>query len=174
MSVGQCCSGQQTHCRRRLVTCPSQAHQGIGAKCGGLALGPYPCVRPRIQKQSTCETATYGSEFSVGRTGMDQVQDLRTLLRYLGVPVKDKSRVFGDNESVVRSSTVPHSRLLCRHSALAYHRVRECIASGMASFHHLPGALNPADILSKHWGYQAVWPTLQPILFWEGDTEDLL
>jgi hypothetical protein len=25
-------------------------------------------------------------------------------------------------------------------------------------------------MLSKHWGYQQVWPVLQPLLFWSGDT----
>ena len=39
---------------------------------------------------------------------------------------------------------------------------------------HIPGVENPADILSKHWGYQQVWKTLQPILFWQGDPIDLL
>jgi len=43
----------------------------------------------------------------------------------------------------------------------------------MLSFSHIPGHLNPVDILSKHWGYQQVWPTLRPIMFWKGDTADL-
>ena len=35
--------------------------------------------------------------------------------------------------------------------------------------------MNPADILSKHWGYQQVWTsTLRPLLFWMCDTEILL
>jgi hypothetical protein len=39
---------------------------------------------------------------------------------------------------------------------------------------HLPGKFNPADILSKHWGYQTIWPILKPILFFHGDTADLI
>jgi len=35
---------------------------------------------------------------------------------------------------------------------------------------HIAGDMNPADILSKHWGYQQIWPVLKPILFWQGDT----
>ena len=57
---------------------------------------------------------------------------------------------------------------------LSYHKVRETIASKMLSFYHIPGTINPADILSKHWGYTQIWDILQPILFWEGDTADLL
>jgi hypothetical protein len=58
--------------------------------------------------------------------------------------------------------------------ALSYHHVREAIAAKVLMFYHLPGVANPADILSKHWGYQQVWHLLQPLLFWpKGDTLDL-
>jgi hypothetical protein len=124
------------------------------------------------KKQNTVETATYGSEFIAGRIAIDQIFDLRTTLRYLGVPILGKSYIFGDNESMITSSKFPHSRLHKRHNALSYHRVREAVASGMVSIHHIPGGINPADILSKHWAYPKVWPMLRPLLFWEGDTTD--
>ena len=43
------------------------------------------------KRQSTVETATYGSEFVAARTAVDQIIDIRTTLRYLGVPIRDKS-----------------------------------------------------------------------------------
>ena len=43
----------------------------------------------------------------------------------------------------------------------------------MVKFYHIPGEINPADILSKHWGYQQIWKQLQPLLFWQGDTREL-
>jgi len=58
--------------------------------------------------------------------------------------------------------------------ALSFHRVREAIASKIIGFYHIPGASNPADILSKHWSYQQVWKLLKPLLFWHGDTLDIL
>ncbi len=78
--------------------------------------------------------------------------------------------MFGDNESVVNSSAQPHAKLRKRHTALSFHRVREAIAAKVVVFVHIPGECNPADILSKHWGYQQVWQLLQPLLFWQGDT----
>ena len=126
------------------------------------------------KKQPTVETATYGSEFSAGKTATQQIIGLRNTLRYLGVPVKGPTYLFGDNEAVVTSASVPDSVLGKRHHGLAYHYTREAIAAGITAFHHLAGALNPADILSKHWGYQQVWPILQPIMFWRGDTAKLL
>jgi hypothetical protein len=122
------------------------------------------------KKQATVETATYGSEFVAARTCTEQIIEIRTLLRYLGVPIRDQSHMFGDNKSVVNSATIPDAKLHKRHTLLSFHRVREAIAAGMILFTHIDGRINPADVLSKHWGYQQVWPNLQPLLFWAGDT----
>ena len=125
------------------------------------------------KKQSTVETATYGSEFTSAKTAIQQIQGLRTTLRYLGVPVDDTSYMFGDNGSVVTSSTIPDSQLGRRHLALSYHYVREAVASGMVKFYHIPGEINPADLLSKHWGHAELYPRIRTLFFWEGDTADL-
>ena len=122
------------------------------------------------KRQSTVETATYGSEFVAARTAVDQIIDIRTTLRYLGVPIRDKSYMFGDNRSVVTSSTIPNSTISKRHHLASYHRVREAIAAKFISFHWKDGKSNPADILSKHWEFATVWPLLKPILFWRGET----
>ena len=122
------------------------------------------------KRQSTVETATYGSEFVAARTAVDQIIDIRTTLRYLGVPIRDKSYMFGDNRSVVTSSTIPNSTISKSHHLASYHRVREAIAAKFISFHWKDGKSNPADILSKHWEFATVWPMLKPILFWRGET----
>ena len=122
------------------------------------------------KKQATVETATFGSEFVAARTAVEQIIDLRLTLRYLGVPVEGPTYVFGDNKTTVDASSLPHAKLHKRHTALSFHRVREAAASGLMKMFHIPGPQNPADILSKHWGYSQVWSLLQPLLFWEGDT----
>jgi hypothetical protein len=124
--------------------------------------------------QSTVETATYGSEFIAARICTDQIIDLRNTLRYLGIRIEGSSMMFGDNESVVNSASIPHSKLHKRHNALSFHRTREAIAARILRFVHVDGKHNAADILSKHWSYAAVWQNLlQPLLFYEGDTADL-
>ena len=75
---------------------------------------------------------------------------------------------------MIDSATIPHSKLHKRHTALSYHRVREAIAAKFIHLHHIDGTINPADILSKHWGYSQVWPTLKAMLFYPGDTIELL
>ena len=124
------------------------------------------------EKQDTVESATYGSEFVAARIVTDQNISMRITLRYLGVPVKGPTRTFGDNESVVNSSNIPHAKLHKRQVMLSFHRVREAIAAKLMTFNFISGDNNPSDILSKAWGYTQVWPTLKPVLFWEGDTMD--
>jgi hypothetical protein len=118
--------------------------------------------------QSTVETATFGSEYVAARTCTEQIIDLRTTLRYLGVPIETATMMFGDNETVVNTASVPHSKLHKRHNALSYHKTREAIAAGIIRFYHIAGSTNPADILSKHWDMPSVWAMLKPLLFWRG------
>jgi hypothetical protein len=122
------------------------------------------------KKQGSVETATYGSKFMASRICMEQAIDLRLTLRYLGVPIRDQSYMFGDNEAVVNRATKFDAKLHKRHTALSFHRVREAIAAKVIRYHHLAGEYNPADVLSKHWAYANVWKLLQPLLFWQGDT----
>jgi hypothetical protein len=126
------------------------------------------------KKQATVETVTYGSEFVAARVCVEQLIDLRTTQRYLGVPIRDKSYVFGDNKSVVDSSMQLHAKLHKRHTMLSFHRIREAIASGIVGFFYIPGDINPADIFSKHWGYSQIREHLESLLFWKGDTADIL
>jgi hypothetical protein len=105
---------------------------------------------------------------------VDQITDLRTTLRYLGVPVDAKIFRFGDNQAVVINSSIPHSSLNNRHNALAYHRVREMIAAKFLGYYWIDGKKNPADIVSKNWSYPQVWHLLKLLLLYSGDTKDLI
>jgi len=125
------------------------------------------------KKQATVETATYGSEFVAARTCVEQIIDLRNVIRYLGVTIRNKSYVFGDNKSVVNSSSIPHSKLHKRHTALSFHQVCEAVAAKIIGFYFIEGENNPADILSKHRGYQQVWKLLCPLLFGKGETHTI-
>ena len=68
-------------------------------------------------RQVTVENTTYGLEFVAAKTATEQIEDLRQTLRYLGVHIKSKAYVFGDNKSVVSSSMDPHSLLSKRHNS---------------------------------------------------------
>jgi hypothetical protein len=104
----------------------------------------------------------------------ESIIDLRTYLRYLRIPIREYSYVFGDNKTVVDGATIPHAKLHKRHNALSFHCVREAMASRFMKMFHLPGKCNPAHIMSKHWGYRQNWSMLQAILFYQGNTIDLV
>jgi hypothetical protein len=126
------------------------------------------------KNQTTVETTTFGSEFITARTTIHQIIDLRMTLRYLSIPIREKSYIFRDNKTVIDASSTPHAKLHKRHNALSFHHVQEAVASKYVTIFHLPGKYNPADILSKHWAYALVWQTMNALLFARGDTWDLL
>jgi hypothetical protein len=81
------------------MTCSPVAVTGIIHHLNGTIIDWY------AHKQSTVETSTYGFEFCAARTATEQIMDLRTTLRYMGIPL-GQFFMFGDNESVVTSSTI--------------------------------------------------------------------
>ena len=76
--------------------------------------------------------------------------------------------LFGDNESVVKSSAIPFSTLKKCHNALLYHTVHAAISAGFIKFRHIPGKENIADTLTKHLEPGVLEPLLRPHLFWQG------
>jgi len=74
--------------------------------------------------------------------------------------------VLGDNESVINSAAIPHSKMHKRWVALSCHRVRHAVAAGIINVHHIAGKKNPADILSKHWDLPSVWNATKLLLLW--------
>ena len=69
----------------------------------------------------------------------------------MGVPIKGRTLLFGDNQSMVKNVTLPQSTLKKRHNAVAYHKVRQSIAAGFIGVVHCRSEYNLAD-----WGTKAV------------------
>jgi hypothetical protein len=100
-----------------------------------------------------------GSRVASQHLNLDRVKllhgylsDLRITLHYLGVPIRDKSYMFGDNKSVVDNSMQVNAKLHKRHTILSFHCVRECIASTVVGFYSIHGESNTAETIIKHWG----------------------
>ena len=108
----------------------------------------------------------------VARQAVERIINLRYTLCSFGVPLDGPAWLFGDNQLVVTSSTIPHSSLSKRWNALSYHKVREAVAGGWLRFEHIPGTGNPADILTKPLAWYQMRVFVEPLLFWKGDTMD--
>ena len=102
-----------------------------------------------LKRQNCVETSTYGSEIVAGRVAVDLAVELRYNLRMLGVEVKGTSFLFGDNLSMIKNSSMPHSMLKKRQLANNYHRVREAVAAGIVSLCHCNTKNNLADMGTK-------------------------
>ena len=66
------------------------------------------------------------------------------------------------------SSTLPHSTLGKRHNILAYHRVREAVASNIIAYHWIRTGYNLSDMHSKHWGHPSVYNMIMKLLITRG------
>ena len=77
--------------------------------------------------------------------------------------------MFGDNKSVVTSSTIHQSIVNKRHNMLSYHRVREAIAAKLLEFHWCSSDQNRSDILSKHWENPKVKDIIRELFDYQGD-----
>jgi hypothetical protein len=97
------------------------------------------------------------------RTATEQIIDLRYTLRMMGIPIDGPSWMFGDNQSVITSSTIPESM---KQTPI----VRECIAANIIYFIHVEVKYNPGDHHTKILSWTNFWPLIQPLLFWQGDT----
>ena len=113
------------------------------------------CGPPLVCKRKAKQSA---SAFTSAKMAIQQTQGLYTTLGCPGWPVDNTCHMFGDNGSVVTSSTMPSSQLGCRHLTLSYHCVGEAVASRMVKFYHIPGEVNPMDMLSKHWDMRSHGP----------------
>ena len=90
--------------------------------------------------ENGCPSCGHESEMVAARTAVEQIIEHRTLLRYLGVPLYEKSYLFGDNESVGNGGSISTARLNKRHNFLSYHRVREAITAGYTTSSTLLGS----------------------------------
>jgi len=66
----------------------------------------------------------------------------------LGVPVDNLSIMLGDI-FFIQNCSLPSSQLKKKHNAIAYHRLRECVACGIIRLGHVRSDQNYADLCTK-------------------------
>jgi hypothetical protein len=101
------------------------------------------------KRQATVESSTFGSESVAMRIAIDLIEGLRYKLRMMGVPVKESTKVYCDNDSVVKSTTHPDDTLKKKHNAINYHGAREAQAAGHIQIAWIDGNGNLADAFTK-------------------------
>jgi hypothetical protein len=106
-------------------------------------------IRWISKHQKTAETSTYGSELVATRSATELILEIRYMLWSLVVALDGPALILGDNMSLVLNTTDPSSVLKKKHSAIAYHRVREAIAARIMRFAYIKSEENVSDVLTK-------------------------
>ena len=127
-------------------------------------------IRWYSKRQSTVESATYGSELVATRIAVEGAIDLRYKLRMMGIGVKKSTILCIDNKSVVYNSSFPSSTLKKKHNSVAYHKCREAVAAGIVRTAHIDGHWNVSDILTKPKGEADYYRLLRNIMYRRQET----
>jgi Reverse transcriptase (RNA-dependent DNA polymerase) len=101
------------------------------------------------KRQNTIESSTFGSEFVALKIATEMNEALHYKLRMFGVPIDGPSNCFCDNNSVIQNVTHPESTLSKKHNSIAYHKVRESVASEALRVYFERGKTNCSDVLTK-------------------------
>ena len=101
------------------------------------------------KRQNTVEASTFSSEFIALKCCLEHITSLRFKLRMFGVPILESTKVFCDNESVVKNSSILSSTLNKKHSSIAYHSVRWAVAAGIIKVAWINTFYNLADAMTK-------------------------
>ncbi len=67
----------------------------------------------------------------------------------MGVAIDGATHTYGDNMSVIKNTSKPESTLNKKSNAFCHHAVRESVTMGETLTAHIPGAENPADLMTK-------------------------
>ena len=101
------------------------------------------------KKQTSCESSTFGSEFTAMKQCCEYLRGLRYKLRMMGIPCEGPAYILGDNQSVLCNTTIPDSTLKKKSQSIAYHLVREGVARGEWRTAYIKSNDNDADLLTK-------------------------
>ena len=64
------------------------------------------------------------------------------MLCSLGIPVNEPTKLFGDNLGVIQKASMPEATLQKKHTAISFHRVKECVAAKIIEPHKIDGEDN--------------------------------
>ena len=101
------------------------------------------------KKQNSCESSTFGSEFTAMKQCCEYLRGLRYKLRMMGIPCEGPAYILGDNQSVLCNTSIPDSTLSKKSQSIAYHMIREGVARGEWMTAYIKSDMNDADLLTK-------------------------
>ena len=101
------------------------------------------------KRQNSVEASSFGSEFVAMRISIEALRSLIYKLRMFGIPIDGPANIFCDHKSVVINTSTPASTLKKKHHSIAYHIVREAVATSVCLIRHVLSDQNIADLFTK-------------------------
>ena len=98
---------------------------------------------------NTVETSIFGSDFTAMKLACKYICDLQYKRRMMGIPFSDTCFVYRENKSVLYNTTLPESTLNKKSNSIAYHAVREGVATGEWLTGYEPADTNVSDLLTN-------------------------
>ena len=83
------------------------------------------------------------------KQGITALRGLRYKLRMMGIPISGPLYIYGDNMSVVHSSSRPESVLTKKRNLVSYHVVHESVGMGESPVDHIPSKENVTALMTK-------------------------
>jgi hypothetical protein len=111
--------------------------------CGGGPISWF-SKQQGIVALSTCE-----AEYISCTHCACEVIWLRSLFKELGFPQPEATLLYCDNLSTVSCTHNPHSHTHMKHIDIRAHFICNCINNRVIDIHHIAGAENPSDLLTK-------------------------
>lgn len=118
-----------------------------------------------VKQQNTVESSTYGAELVAGRIATEMAIEFRYIFRMLGVPIDGPVLLLGDNKGMIQKFSMLISQLKKKHNAIAYHRIRECVAANIVKLGHVSSEQNYADICTKALNGPKIYGLSKDLLF---------
>jgi hypothetical protein len=93
--------------------------------------------------------STYTAEMVAMKTAAEEAINIRYVIRALGVPIKHRTALWGDNMGSLINTDYPGSQCAKKHSQVAFHYVRECNTAGIIEIFKVETAHNLYDPVTK-------------------------
>ena len=119
------------------------------SQTGIVVLGYMIPIQWLSKKQNTVKSSTFGSKFVALKHATELMKGIRYKLKMLGIPIDGPTRMLCDNQSMVINGRFPESVLKKKHCSIAYHIVRNTIASGIMDIYWEWASSNMAYLFTK-------------------------